>query len=114
MPVKKVTIVEAPVSAQAQVPVEVEAVKVKKPRAPVDPAKKIMKYIQKNLEGAEDATLSKDARVLKSLHEAYSSKKEKPAGTKHPKFEKGSEEAKEHMRAIREKKTKKEAVVQKE
>lgn len=108
MPAKKVTVVTQEEIKEVVVPtiVEVKEQKVQKKKA--DPTKRIMTYIQKNLEGVED--LSNEGKVLKSLHEAYSSKIVKKPSTRKPKFEKGSEEAKAHMAAIRSKKSTKETV----
>lgn len=102
MPTKKVTVVTQEEIKEA-VPTIVEEQKVQKKKA--DPTKRIMTYIQKNLEGVED--LSNEGKVLKSLHDAYSSKNVKKTSTRKPKFEKGSEEARNHMQAIREMKDKK-------
>ena len=103
-PVKEVVeeqVKEVIVNEPIEETVKVEKVVSEKPvKRKTDPTKKIMNYIQKNLEGIDD--LSKEAKVLKSLHDAY--KKEpsvKKPSNRVPKFEKGSQEAKDHMAAIR-------------
>ena len=103
-PVKEVVeeqVKEVIVNEPIEETVKVEKVVSEKPvKRKTDPTKKIMNYIQKNLEGIDD--LSKEAKVLKSLHDAY--KKEpsvKKPSNRVPKFEKGSQQAKDHMAAIR-------------
>lgn len=71
-----------------------------------DPVKGIMKMIDKNMCDIED--LSSDGKVLKALSDAYKTKNtpkktdtKKTETKRTPRFEKGSEEAKEYMRKIR-------------
>lgn len=71
-----------------------------------DPVKGIMKMIDKNMCDIED--LSSEGKVLKALYDAYKTKNtpkktdaKKTETKRTPRFEKGSEEAKEYMRKIR-------------